>query len=45
MSDLEITKTDDAKEIKVEGQTVPFYEYKLNDTTYIEFDTSRCGKS
>lgn len=43
MSDLKITKPVDAKEIKVEGQTVPFYEYKINDTTYIEFDTSRCG--
>ncbi|MCF6173341.1 MAG: hypothetical protein L3J44_06110, partial [Campylobacteraceae bacterium] len=43
MSDLEVTKPDDAKEIKVEGQTVPFFEYKIEDTTYIEFDTSRCG--
>jgi hypothetical protein len=43
MSDLEITKPDDAKEIKVEGQTVPYFEYKVGDTTYIEFDTSRCG--
>ncbi|NOX15355.1 MAG: hypothetical protein GXP61_04935 [Epsilonproteobacteria bacterium] len=43
MSDLKIVKPNDAKEIKVEGQTVPFFEYKINDTTYIEFDTSKCG--
>ncbi len=43
MSDLQITKPDDAKEIKVEGQTVPFFEYKIGETTYVEFDTSRCG--
>lgn len=29
MSDLQIAKPDDAKEIKVEGQTVPFFEYKV----------------
>jgi hypothetical protein len=43
MSDLEISKPNDAKEITVEGQTVPFFEYKIGETTYIEFDTSRCG--
>jgi phenylacetate-coenzyme A ligase PaaK-like adenylate-forming protein len=43
MSDLEIKRPDDAQEIQVEGQTVPFYKYKIGDTTYIEFDTSRCG--
>ncbi len=43
MSDLKITRPEDAKEINVEGATVPFYEYKIGDTTYVEFDTSRCG--
>jgi len=43
MSDLKIIKPDDAKEIKVEGQTVPYFEYKIGETTYIEFDTSKCG--
>jgi len=43
MSDLEISKPNGAKELKVEGQTVPFYKYKINDVTYIEFNTSRCG--
>ncbi len=43
MSDLNITKPDNAKKIEVEGATVPFYEYKIDETTYIEFDTSRCG--
>ncbi len=43
MSEFDLTRPDDAKELKVEGQTVPFYEYKIGDTTYIEFDTSRCG--
>jgi len=43
MSDLNISKSNDAKELNIEGATVPFYEYKIKDTTYIEFDTSRCG--
>ncbi len=43
MSDFNIEIPDDAEELKVEGQTVPFYKYKVGDTTYIEFDTSRCG--
>ncbi len=43
MSDLNIKRPEDAKEISVEGATVPFYEYKIGDTTYVEFDTSRCG--
>ena len=43
MSDFDIKRPDDAEELKVEGQTVPFYKYKVEDTTYIEFDTSRCG--
>ncbi len=43
MSDFDIKRPDDAEELKVEGQTVPFYKYKIGDTTYIEFDTSRCG--
>ncbi len=43
MSDFEVTKPDNAYELKVEGQTVPFYKYKIGDMTYIEFDTSKCG--
>ncbi len=43
MSDFEIKKPNNAEELKVEGQTVPFYKFKVGDTTYIEFDTSRCG--
>ncbi len=43
MSDLDIKKPEDAKELNIEGATVPFYEYKVGDTTYIEFDTSKCG--
>ncbi|NPA50484.1 MAG: hypothetical protein GXO02_02525 [Epsilonproteobacteria bacterium] len=31
------------EEIKVEGATVPFFTYKIGDTQYFEFDTSRCG--
>ncbi len=31
------------KEIKVEGATVPFYEYTIGETQYYEFDTSKCG--
>lgn len=31
------------KELQVEGATVPFYEYKLQETHYIEFDTSKCA--
>ncbi|MCB4753396.1 MAG: hypothetical protein LGB01_04185 [Sulfurovum sp.] len=31
------------KEIKVEGATVPFYEYIIGETQYYEFDTSKCG--
>jgi len=29
--------------LEVEGATVPFYTYKIEDTQYIEFDTSKCG--
>jgi len=43
MSDLNIERPDSAKEFNVDGATVPFYEYKLEDTTYVEFDTSKCG--
>ena len=43
MSDFTLERPADAEEIKVEGQTVPYYKYKIGDTTYIEFDTSRCG--
>ncbi len=35
----EITK----ESIEVEGSTVPFFTYKIEDTQYIEFDTSKCG--
>jgi hypothetical protein len=31
------------KEIEVEGATVPFFEYKIGETQYYEFDTSKCG--
>ena len=29
--------------LEVEGATVPFYTYKMGETQYIEFDTSKCG--
>ena len=29
--------------IEVEGATVPFFTYTVEDTQYIEFDTSKCG--
>ena len=29
--------------IEVAGATVPFFTYKVEDTQYFEFDTSRCG--
>ena len=31
------------KEIDVAGATVPFFTYKIEDTQYYEFDTSKCG--
>ncbi|RUM72490.1 MAG: hypothetical protein DSZ10_04870 [Sulfurovum sp.] len=31
------------KEFEVEGATVPFFEYTLEETQYYEFDTSKCG--
>jgi len=31
------------KELHVEGATVPFYEYKEEGVSHIEFDTSKCG--
>jgi len=31
------------KSLDVEGATVPFYTYTIEDTQYIEFDTSKCG--
>ena len=43
MSDLDVQKPDNAEEFQVEGATVPFYKYKVGETEYIEFDTSRCG--
>ena len=43
MSDLDIQKPADAKELNVEGATVPFYEYKVGETQIIEFDSSKCG--
>ncbi|SFV51031.1 hypothetical protein MNB_SV-3-730 [hydrothermal vent metagenome] len=29
--------------LEVEGSTVPFCTYKVEETQYIEFDTSKCG--
>ena len=29
--------------LEVEGATVPFYTYKMGETQFIEFDTSKCG--
>jgi hypothetical protein len=29
--------------IEVEGANVPFFTYTIEDTQYIEFDTSKCG--
>jgi len=29
--------------LEVEGATVPFFTYTLENTQYIEFDTSKCG--
>ena len=29
--------------LEVMGATVPFFTYTLEDTQYIEFDTSKCG--
>jgi len=29
--------------LEVEGATVPFYTYKIGETQFIEFDTSKCG--
>jgi len=29
--------------IEVEGATVPFYTYKMGETQFVEFDTSKCG--
>ena len=43
MSDLDIQRPADAKELNVEGATVPFYEYKVEETQIIEFDTSKTG--
>lgn len=31
------------EQFSVDGATVPFYRYTINDTLYIEFDTSKCG--
>lgn len=42
MSDLDIQKPQNAKEIEIEGATVPFFKYTIDDATYIEFDTSKC---
>lgn len=36
-------KPDVIEELKVEGQTVPFYKYSIDGVTFIEFNTSRCG--
>jgi hypothetical protein len=29
--------------LEVEGATVPFFTYRVEDTQFIEFDTSKCG--
>jgi len=29
--------------LEVEGANVPFFTYTIEDTQYIEFDTSKCG--
>ena len=29
--------------LEVMGATVPFFTYKVEDTQYFEFDTSKCG--
>ena len=29
--------------LAVDGATVPFYTYKLGETQFVEFDTSKCG--
>jgi hypothetical protein len=29
--------------IQVPGATVPFFTYKMGETQYFEFDTSKCG--
>ena len=29
--------------LEVEGATVPFFTYTIEETQYIEFDTSKCG--
>jgi len=31
------------EQIEVPGATVPFFTYKIEDTQYYEFDTSKCG--
>jgi len=31
------------EELNIEGATVPFFKYTIEDTEYIEFDTSKCG--
>lgn len=31
------------REIKVDGATLPFYEFELNGKKYCEFDSSECG--
>jgi len=29
--------------LEVDGATVPFYTYKIGETQFVEFDTSKCG--
>ena len=29
--------------LEVEGATVPFYAYRMGETQFVEFDTSKCG--
>ena len=34
---------DNAQEINLEGSTVPFYKYSIDNSDYIQFDSSKCG--
>lgn len=34
---------DNAQEINLEGATVSFYKYSIDNTEYIQFDSSKCG--
>jgi len=34
---------ENAVQIELEGATVPFYKYEENGTTFLQFDSSKCG--